>query len=145
MRATPSALIASVALAACTPAYVTVLKDPPAIDARRTPPAGVGRICLLRPSIVGGVLIYVVRDNDVLVSVLGASGYSCYLAEPGVHVVSSDAAEHHTGTPHHRVDRSIALKAGERRYLRYDTDLIGGGFEVEEIQESEALEDIDDS
>src|SRR5258708_1463740 len=63
----------------------------PAVDLLTAPPGGVAKICVLRPQSNIFTATAVIRDNGSLVGATGGHSYFCYLAEPGEHVVRSEA------------------------------------------------------
>jgi hypothetical protein len=85
------------ALAGCA-SYHLVEPSVPPVDVASAPPAGLARVCVLRPSSEVAAVPFAVRDNDQLVGATRGASYFCYHAEPGDHHITSAAENNRSET-----------------------------------------------
>lgn len=116
MNPRPLALLLPIlaALSGCT-GYHLVTNPAPALDLRAPPPAGMARICVVRPQ--SRVLSYtaVLHDNGRLVGATQGQTSFCYLAEPGEHRITTEAVR--------KAEEATAYaRAGETYYLEQAVD-----------------------
>jgi hypothetical protein len=128
--------IPALLLAAGCSAYGVVTRDTPAVAPFAATDAGRATVCVVRSGFPAPLYTIVVRDNGTLVGATHDGTYFCYLADPGRHVIVSDAT---FGT------RTATLNAapGHRYYLRQQW-LVPGvrGHALSWIEASVAEEDI---
>jgi hypothetical protein len=131
LLAIPALLLAS----GCS-AYGLATRDAPAVAPFATTDAARATVCVVRTGFPAPLYTIVVRDNGTLVGATHDGTYFCYLAEPGEHLIVSDAT---FGT---RTARLNAV-AGHRYYLRQEWLLPGvRGHALSWIDASTAEEDI---
>ena len=101
-----------VQLGGCASEYhVRAVAPPPGWD--QAPPAGLGRVCVLRPQTFGAVAGVRHYDNGVLVGVTrGARTFFCYLATPGWHRLSA--------VTDNRAVLMLAVAPGQTAYARLE-------------------------
>jgi hypothetical protein len=101
-------------LAGCSQ-YDLVHPQTPPLQAFGAPPATHGQVCVFRPHTLGSALTATFRDNGTLVGATRGPTYFCYLAEPGVHLITVDGGD--------APDRTMVIRAGEARYFHHEINM----------------------
>jgi hypothetical protein len=114
LRAT-AVVLAQVALACGAPEAKT--PGPLASELGLTP-AGVAQVCVVRPERLAGDVTMRVRDNGRLVGATRGTTYSCWLAAPGAHQITSDDDD--TGPT------LLRAEPGSRYWLHQEVVELGG-------------------
>jgi hypothetical protein len=81
-------------------------------------PAHLGRICVVRPEEIASQVTLVVRDNGHVVAATRGRTFACWLAEPGIHQIASDADD--TGPTF------IDARGGARYFVHQEMSDLGG-------------------
>lgn len=110
---------------------------PPAMPAG---PPSLARVCVLRPERIAAATTIEIRDNARLVGATRGGTYSCYLAAPGQHQITS--VDDDTGPT------LLIARPGARYWLHQEVTLFAGALHahldfVDEPTATEMLEHVD--
>jgi hypothetical protein len=131
MLATPPRFLGFAALtlgllaASCTQ-YELQTRDTAPPGALGALPPNTGRICVLRPHSVAGLVPAVVRDNGRLVGMTKGPTYFCYFVEPGFHSIVTrygDDVDAELGSDD-LVEATMIVDPGGRYFLHHDVTKI---------------------
>ena len=105
------ALLCLSLLATACSSYGLATREAPAVAPFSAAPPGEARVCVVRGGLPAPLYTTVVYDNGKLVGATRDGTYFCYEAQPGKHVIVSDAT---FGSP----TAALTAQAGRRYYLR---------------------------
>ena len=89
-----------------------------ALQPNLPPPAGTAKVCVIRTAVVAIAVTFPTRDNGTLVGATSGPTYFCYFAEPGEHVIVSEADEKETAR--------LSAEAGKTYFLKQEVDFYFG-------------------
>jgi hypothetical protein len=100
-------------------------------------PAGLARVCVLRPESIAASVTFEVRDNGRLVGATRGASYFCYLAAPGLHEVTS--IDDDTGS------RLLLARVGARYWIHQEVSELDGNVHahLEFVDEASAAPLLD--
>jgi hypothetical protein len=130
-------MVAALALSAGCSSYGITTTEVPALSPFAAAPMGQAKVCVVRGGMPAPLYTTVVYDNAKLMGATSDGTYFCYGAEPGEHVIVSDA------TFGKRTARLTALPGG-RYYLKQAWLLPAvRGHALSWIDEGTAKDEID--